>query len=54
MAMCPECHQEKPFWAHRCPHCIQEIGLGLQTMVESYRIVLVLGFFLLLGMCSGG
>lgn len=52
MAMCPECHQEKPLWANRCPHCIQEIGLPLQFMVEGYRYILVLGILLLLAMCS--
>ena len=47
MAICPECHTEKPFFASCCPNCIQEIPLGLQFWAQVVYYGSALGFFVL-------
>jgi hypothetical protein len=31
MAMCPRCHQDKPFLADKCPHCTADVPIGRQA-----------------------
>ena len=32
MALCPECLEQKPFFARRCHNCNEEIGFARQTV----------------------
>jgi hypothetical protein len=45
MAMCPECWNEKPYFAPRCTSCNQEIGFILQTVFQTVYVVVTLGLF---------
>jgi hypothetical protein len=47
MAICPECHTDKPFFASRCPQCTQEIPFLLQLMAQIVYVTFALGSLLL-------
>lgn len=48
MAICPECHTDKPFFASRCPNCIQEIPFLTQLVAQLVYVGFALGTFFLL------
>ncbi len=47
MAICPECHGDKPLASPRCPNCNQDIGF-VNTLLAQFIVlgsVLFFGFF---------
>jgi len=47
MALCPECLTEKPFFAGRCPNCIQEVPLLRQLWAMVVYYTFFIGTFCL-------
>ena len=48
MAMCPECWNEKPYFAPRCTSCNQEIGFFLQTVFMVMYGAITAGLFFII------
>ena len=48
MAMCPECWNEKPYFAPRCTSCNEEIGFFIQTVFTVMYGVFTVGLCLFL------
>jgi len=48
MATCPECWNEKPYFARRCTHCNNRIGFFVQSLFSSVSSIISLGGFVLI------
>jgi len=57
MAICPECHSQKPFLAPRCHACNYDIGLWGQFVTQLWFLagqLIGIGLFLLIVMAFFG
>ena len=57
MAICPNCFEQKEFFAGRCPHCIQQVPLGEQFQAElvytGVQVILLIVFLFVLWLFFG-